>query len=364
MDKRLQYIVSQFRIQSDISDIVAFGNGHINDTYLVITKSETTPDYVLQRKNHQVFKDVPGMMDNIVRVGNHIREKLMNAGVADDDRRVITHIPTHSGAYFFQDDSENFYTLCLRIANSRSFEMIENSHQAWLTGKAFGQFQNQLSDLPAPPLYETIVDFHNIEFRYRNFRKALAINYNNRAALVQKEIDFALAHEIEMHTLLNAQRSGLIPMRITHNDTKINNVLFDENNEVLCVIDLDTVMPGLVHFDFGDAIRTGASTAAEDETDLDKITIDLNLFEAFAKGFLEETKAVLTHSEIILLPHSAKFMTFIMGLRFLTDYLEGDVYYKIKHPEHNVQRARAQFRLVAEIGKHEAEMAEIVAGLV
>ncbi|HPS84677.1 MAG TPA: aminoglycoside phosphotransferase family protein, partial [Bacteroidales bacterium] len=317
-----------------------------------------------QRKNHLIFKDVPGMMENIVRVGQHIREKLVNANVTDVDRRVITHIPTNSDAYFFQDDSGNYWTLCLNITNSRSVELIENPHQAWLTGKAFGQFQNQLADLPAPPLHETIVDFHNIEFRYRNFRKALEINYDNRAALVEKEIDFVLAHETEMHTLLQAQRSGLIPMRITHNDTKINNVLFDENNNVLCVIDLDTVMPGLVHFDFGDAIRTGASTAAADETDLDKMTIDLHLFEAFTKGFLEETKAVLTPSEIGFLPHSAKFMTFIMGLRFLTDYLDGDVYYKIKHPEHNVQRARAQFRLVAGIGKNEDKMKEMVAGLV
>ncbi len=364
MDDKLQHIVAQFRIRGEVSDIVAFGNGHINDTYLVTTTSKDTPDYVLQRKNHLIFKDVPGMMENIVRVGQHIREKLVNANVTDVDRRVITHIPTNSDAYFFQDDSGNYWTLCLNITNSRSVEMIENPHQAWLTGKAFGQFQNQLADLPAPQLNETIVDFHNIEFRYRNFRKALEINYNNRAALVQSEIEFALAHEKEMHTLIQAQRSGLIPIRITHNDTKINNVLFDENNEVLCVIDLDTVMPGLVHFDFGDAIRTGASTAAEDETDLDKMSIDLKVFEAFTKGFLEETKSVLTSSETGLLPHSAKFMTFIMGLRFLTDYLEGDVYYKIKHPEHNLQRARAQFRLVAEIGKNEDMMKEIVAGLV
>jgi len=363
MDNTLKYIVAQFSIQGDLTDIVAFGNGHINDTYLVTTTA-ITPGYILQRKNHQVFKDVPGMMDNIVRVGNHIRAKLINAGIQDVDRRVITHIPTDSGSYYFQDDNGNFWTLCMKIENSKSIDIIENPHQAWLTGKAFGQFQNHLADLPTPPLHETIVDFHNIEFRYLNFRKALEINYNNRSALVQKEIDFALAHETEMHTLLNAQRSGLIPMRITHNDTKINNILFDENDEVLCVIDLDTVMPGLVHFDFGDAIRTGASTAAEDETDLNKITINLTLFEAFTQGFLEETKSVLTSAEIGLLPHSAKFMTFIMGLRFLTDYLEGDVYYKIKHAEHNLQRARAQFRLVAEIGKHEAEMKEIVAGLV
>jgi hypothetical protein len=364
MDNTLKCIVAQFRIRGDISDVVAFGNGHINDTYLVTTTNAATPGYILQRKNHQVFKDVPGMMENIVRVGNHIREKLMNAGVPEIDRRVITHITTHDGAYFYYDDNGNFWTLCMKIENGKSIEIIENPHQAWLTGKAFGRFQNQLADLPAPPLHETIVDFHNIEFRYRNFRKALEINYNNRSALGQKEIDFALAHETEMHTLLNAQRSGLIPMRITHNDTKINNVLFDENDEVLCVIDLDTVMPGLVHFDFGDAIRTGACTAEEDETDLDKISIDLTIFEAFAKGFLEETKSVLTPAETGLLTHSAKFMTFIMGLRFLTDYIEGDVYYKIKHAEHNLQRARSQFRLVAEIGKHEDEMKEIVAGLV
>ena len=228
--------------------------------------------------------------------------------------------------------------------------------ESWTISKSTCRFAK-------PDLNETI-DFHNIEFRYKNFRKAIQYNYNNRLELIKEEVDFALMLEDEMHTLLDAQNAGKIPIRITHNDTKINNVLFDENNNVLCVIDLDTVMPGLIHFDFGDAIRTGASTAAEDENDISKMTIDLQRFEAFAKGYIEETKAVLNDLEIELLPHSAKFMSFIMGLRFLTDFLDGDVYYKIKFADHNLTRARAQFKLVKEIGKNESAMKDIVYKLI
>ena len=361
MNNAFKEIVNNFSINGSIYEITAFGNGHINDTYLVKTSDN---DYILQRKNHLVFKDVPAMMDNIVRVSNHIKQKLIQSGISDIERRVFSHLTTQDDKYFYKDSQGNYWTLCKRILNSKSIESIENPHQAWLTGKAFGQFQNQLADLPKPDLNETIIDFHNIEFRYKNFRKAIQYNYNNRLELIKEEVDFALMLEDEMHTLLDAQNAGKIPIRITHNDTKINNVLFDENNNVLCVIDLDTVMPGLIHFDFGDAIRTGASTAAEDENDISKMTIDLQRFEAFAKGYIEETKAVLNDLEIELLPHSAKFMSFIMGLRFLTDFLDGDVYYKIKFADHNLTRARAQFKLVKEIGKNESAMKDIVYKLI
>jgi len=360
MPDDLKEISSQFNLNGNIDKIEPFGNGHINDTFKIFIEEPELPDYILQRKNHLVFKDIPGMMQNIVRVTNHIRKKLEEEGVEDISKKVITHIPCADGSYFYKDDKGNYWTVFLFIPGSQSVEKIENYNHAYLAGKGFGKFQEQLADLPGEPLNETIVDFHNIEFRYRNFRKALEINYQNRVAATQPEIDFALQHEAEMHTLIEAQKAGEIPLRITHNDTKINNILFNEKGEILCVIDLDTVMPGLVHFDFGDAIRTAACTTEEDETNLDKITINLEIFEAFAKGFLEETKSFLTDKEISLLAHASKFMTFIMGIRFLTDYLEGDVYYKIKHAQHNIERARAQFKLVSEMTKNEDEMNRII----
>ena len=360
MSVALKKIATQFNLSGTIENIAPFGNGHINDTFKIFIKEPEYPDYILQRKNHHVFKDIPGMMENIVRVTNHIRKKLQEENTDEISKKVITHIQCEDGSYFYKDDDGNYWTVFLFIPGSQSVEKIENYDHAYLAGKGFGKFQEQLADLPGKPLNETIIDFHNIEFRYRNFRKALQVNYQNRVSETQPEIEFALQHEAEMHTLIKAQKAGEIPSRITHNDTKINNILFDEKGQILCVIDLDTVMPGLVHFDFGDAIRTAACTTEEDETNLDKITINLEIFEAFAKGFLEETKSFLTEQEISLFTHSAKFMTFIMGIRFLTDYLEGDVYYKIKHPEHNIERARAQFKLVSEITKNEDEMNRII----
>lgn len=359
MPDELIHIASQFKIQGTIARVEPFGKGHINDTYRIFTAEPQLPDYILQRKNHYVFKDIPGMMENIIRITDHIRNKLKAQEVRGIDNRVITHFPAMDGDYYFQDDKGNYWTVFLLIPG-RSVEKIENPEHAYLAGKAFGLFQKQLEDLPGGPLNETIVDFHDISFRYRNFRKALDINHHNRKAASAGEVNYALEREEEMHTLLRAQREGEIPVRVTHNDTKINNILFDRFGQVLCVIDLDTVMPGLVHFDFGDAIRTAACTSEEDEPDLDKVTINIRIFEAFAKGFLEETKSFLNKREVELLPHAAQFMAFIMGLRFLTDYLEGDVYYKISHPEHNLERCRAQFKLAREIGAHQSELQAII----
>lgn len=356
-------ILSAFQIQGDVLKTEPFGNGHINDTFRVFMVDTNHPGYILQRKNHQVFKDVPGMMENILRVTHHIRKKLITENISDVERKVITHIQAKNNKFYFEDHAGNFWTVFKFIKNSKSVEKIENPEHAFLAGKGFGKFQQQLADLHGKPLNETIIDFHNIESRYRNFEKALAINYENRKSLAKKEIEFALNLKNEMHTLIWAQRENKIPVRITHNDTKINNILFDQNNNILCVIDLDTVMPGLVHFDFGDAIRTAACTAEEDETKLDIISINLDIFEGFTRGFLSETKLFLTREEINLLVHSAKFMTFIMGLRFLTDFIEGDVYYKINRPEHNFDRCKAQFKLVSEIGKNEVNMNKIIKNL-
>lgn len=342
-------IAEKFNYRGTIKSVEPYGNGHINDTYLVLLEEENMPGYILQRKNHLVFKNIPGMMENIIRVTNHIRAKLISENISEPDQKVITHLPIADGNYYYKDFNGNFWTLFLFIKGCKSFEKIEKPEQAYLAGKAFGQFQKQLSDLPGKPLNETIPDFHNIEFRLQNFKRAQQVNFENRKKEVDKEIKFADSLSGEMKTLLNLQKEGKLPLRITHNDTKINNVLFDKDDNILCVIDLDTVMPGLIHYDFGDAIRTAANTADEDEAILSLITVNPDIIDGFAHGFLEELKNTLSKQEIELLAHSAKFMTYIMGLRFLTDYLEGDTYYKIKYPTHNLVRAKAQFKFVEEL---------------
>ncbi len=363
MDKSIKAVTNSFNIKNEIINIQPFGNGHINDTYLVTTEGEEHKNYILQRKNHHVFKDIPGMMENIIRITNHIHQILVDGKVANHQDKVLTHLPTGSGEYYQVDQDGNYWTLCNAIEGCKSYEKISDPRLAYLAGKAYGEFQKQVSSLKGKPLNVTIPDFHNIEFRLNNFHKALEINFQDRKVEAQKEVGFALNLAEEMKTLLNHQRFGELPERVTHNDTKINNILFDEDDQILCVIDLDTVMPGLFHFDFGDALRTAANTAEEDEKDLSKIGFDLDIFKSFSQGILEEAKNILTNKEVGLLPHSVKFMAYIMGLRFLTDFLEGDVYYKIKHPKHNLQRTKAQFKLVEEVENQMDLMKQIIAEL-
>lgn len=363
METILTSVISRFDYQGTVCSVRPFGNGHINDTYFVKTVEHDSPDYILQRKNHHVFKNIEGMMENIIRVTNHIRRQLEAEHECDIERKVLTHVKTKNGNYYLKDPDGNYWVMMLFIRDSISCETIEEPNQAYMAGRAFGNFQQRLSGLSGPPLYETIPDFHNIEYRLKNFEHALKTNFENRAAGARKEIDYAIACSEEMQTLLKASRSGSIPTRITHNDTKINNILFDNQNRILCIIDLDTVMPGLVHYDFGDAIRTAANVAAEDETDISRISVNLPIFEAFAKGFLKELKDTISVNEIQLLAHSARFMAYIMGLRFLTDYLEGDVYYKVSKDKHNLVRAKAQFKLAEEFGKKRVEMERIICSL-
>ena len=357
----LKNISSQFKIEGDIISVYPFGNGHINDTYLIETAGDNTANYILQRKNHLIFKDVPAMMENIDRVCTHIENKLHEANDPDAEKKIIRHFRTDEGKLYYKDEQGNFWAVLNFVPNSKSVEMIEKPEMAEVAGIAFGRFQKQLADLPGGPLSETIKDFHNIYFRINNFKKAKAADPKGRLATVKTEVDEIESRMEKMKTLQQLADSGKLPIRVTHNDTKINNVLFDkETDEILAVIDLDTVMPGLVHFDFGDAMRTAANTVEEDETDISKIKFNKEVFRYFAKGFLSETKDTLTPQEVELLPHSCQFMTYIMALRFLTDYIDGDTYYKIKHPEHNIERARNQIKLVQEMDKSLDEMLQIV----
>ena len=338
-----------------------FGSGHINDTFLVHTNQDKA--YLLQRINHQVYPDVAEMMENIRRVTEHLRRKLDEQ--AESTLTTLQIIPTRDGTLFHQDPDGNYWRMLTFISNSIAYDVATSPDLAREAGRAFGQFQALLRDLPAPPLYEVIPNFHHMGHRLRQFDQALAADGVQRAAGVTKEVEFVRNRADTMRTLCDLVATGQVPRRVTHNDTKLNNVLLDPvTHRARCVVDLDTVMPGSVLYDFGDAIRTTANTAAEDEANLDKVQFSLPYYEAYARGYLAETQSFLTNAEIENLPFSAQYMTFIMGLRMLTDYLAGDVYYKIHHAEHNLQRARAQFQLVRRMEDQYEEMVRLVHQLV
>ncbi len=362
--KSLESIVNHFIPGLKNWSIEPFGNGHINDTYLVKQKDGLGKLYLLQRINHQVFPEVSQLMNNIDKVTHHIKRILEKKEETDINRKVLLFHKTVSGKSWQKDQEGNFWRLCNFISDSHCFDRVDNPNIAYEGGKAFGQFQNWLQDLPASELHETIPDFHHMPKRLNKFHQVVKDNPAGRLEEVQREVDFVHTHAEKMCRIQKSKDEGKLPIRITHNDTKINNVLFDEKGEPLCVIDLDTVMPGLVLFDFGDSIRTVCNTHEEDERDWQKVGFNMTYFTHFSRGFLEMTHTYLTEKEINYLPLSAQMMTFIMGLRFLTDYLEGDVYYKIGYPDQNICRARTQFALVQAMERQEREMEEVIGGLV
>ncbi|MBE6541895.1 MAG: aminoglycoside phosphotransferase family protein [Ruminococcaceae bacterium] len=341
MNNNLREILRHFEV-----DIIpsAYGNGHINDTYLV----HSSPEYILQRINKKVFTNPTAVMENILGVTQYLRKKIEEEG-GDPDRETLTLISTVDGKPYYLHTDGEYYRMYKYISNSKSYDLVENPMQLYHAAKAFGKFQNMLSDYPADTLHETIVDFHNTKVRYDQFKSALANDKAGRAASVQDEIKFVLDREGDAGIVVDAIAAGKLPLRVTHNDTKLNNVLLDEvTGEGVCVIDLDTVMPGSLLYDYGDALRFGGSSGAEDEKDLSKIYFKVENFEHFTRGFLEALPSI-TEEELALLPFSIKLMTLECGSRFLADYLNGDVYFKTAYPEHNLDRCRTQFKLVADI---------------
>jgi Ser/Thr protein kinase RdoA (MazF antagonist) len=353
-------IVSHFRINGNFVSATPIGSGHINDSFLVITEPESEDDYVLQRINHMIFKDVPGLMNNIVIVTRHIASMSMSGDPLIQGLSHLTLIPTNDLQSYFKDADGNFWRMYSFIAGTRSYDVVENSLQAFEGGKALGIFQYLTADIPAENLSVTIPDFHDINKRLETFRNTVKQDPVSRVNNVIREISFIEERAEEMKTILKLGESGKIPLRVTHNDTKFNNILFDENGKAVCIVDLDTVMPGYVLYDFGDAIRTGANSCAEDEEDLSKVHIDLNLFEAYIKGYLSFASGFLNETEKEHLAFSAKFMTYIIGLRFLTDHIDGDHYFRIHFEKHNLQRARAQFRLLESMEENFSRMKDIV----
>lgn len=352
-NEQLLAILKQFTIDDDVASAEPFGNGHINDTLKVIN-SKGEIRYILQRINHLIFTNVDMLQNNIYTVTTHIRKKLEARGEQDIDRKVLTFIPAKDGKqYYF--DGESYWRVCLFIPRSRSFDEVtpELSYEA---GKAFGDFQSMLSDIPEGTLGETIPNFHNMEFRLQQFRDAVNVNAAGRLDEVKELVDGIEKRSKDMCIQEELYREGKLKKRTNHCDTKVNNILFDEDGKVLCVIDLDTVMPGFVLSDIGDFIRTGANTGAEDDENLDNVGVNLDIFKAYTRGYMETAQTFLTSEEIKLLPYGGRLLTYMQTVRFLTDYINGDTYYKIHSPKHNLQRTKAQFRLLQSLETHAPEM--------
>ena len=348
MDNHCYEVLKHFNLDTDVS---SYGNGHINETYIV----KTSPSYILQKINKTTFKNPPEVMENIMGITEFLRKKIVAEG-GNPDRETLNLIYTMDGMPYYKDENGDYFRMYKFIDHAKSYDIAENPMQLYNAAKAFGKFQNMLSDYPAETLHETIVNFHNTKSRYADFKKAVADDIAGRKASVQDEIKFVLDREGDAGVIVDAIVSGKIPLRVTHNDTKLNNVMLDvDTGDAVCVIDLDTVMPGSLLYDYGDALRFGGSSGAEDEKDLSKIWFDIEKFEYFTKGFLEVLPSI-TDEELKLLPFSIKLMTLECGLRFLGDYLNGDVYFRIHYPDHNLDRCRTQFKLVSDI---EAKMDEL-----
>ena len=340
-------IISKFRIQGEITSARPFGSGNINDTYRVNTN--TGNNYLLQKINHYVFKDVPGLMNNLVKVTHHLKQKLSVIPGSDPAKETLTLIENNDNGFYIKDEVGDYWRVFLFLKNTKSYNEVSTAKQAFEGGKAFGRFQALLADMDPGAIIDTIPDFHNIEFRLLNLKKAIAANRANRASNVIPEIEFAEQRGVQMSKILQLGREGTLPQRIIHNDTKFNNVLLDENDKAQCVIDLDTVMPGYVAYDFGDAVRTIINTAPEDEPDLSLIHLNIPLFTAYVDGYLQQTVGFLTEAEINSLIEGALLLPFMQGVRFLTDYIDGDIYFKIRSPLHNLERVKAQFKLVKQL---------------
>lgn len=360
MKETYLHILDQFNLGDRVKEVTPFGNGHINDTLKVVT-GDGEARYVLQRINHLIFTQVDVLQNNIRIVTSHIRKKLEERGEPDIDRKVLTFIDSNQGKNYYYD-GENYWRVCMMIPRSRSYEQITPA-LSYRAGKAFGEFQRMLSDIPEGVLQETIPDFHNMEFRLRQFREAVALNAAGRLSDVQDLVDEIEDRAESMCVQERLYRTGSLKKRINHCDTKVNNILFDEEDEVLCIIDLDTVMPGFVLSDFGDFIRTGANTGLEDDEDLDRVQVNMNIFKAYAEGYLDRARSFLTPLERELLPYGACMLTYMQTVRFLTDYLNGDTYYKTHKPDHNLIRTKAQFKLLRDLEDNKKEMDAFINGL-
>lgn len=351
-------ISRQFQIHGEILHAEPCKVGHINETYTATyDQGGTKVRYIHQRINHDVFTDPAGVMDNLLRVTTHLRGKLAENGTKNLTRRALTVVPTQAGRSFHKTADGQYWRTFVFIEGVRTFEAVESPAQAFQAGKAFGEFQSLLVDLPGDRLVETIPHFHNTRRRFDTLVAAVSADKINRAASAKAEIEWALRQENSVDTVLSALAKKRIPERVTHNDTKFNNVMLDvASGDAMCVVDLDTVMPGSPLYDFGDMVRTTTSPTLEDELDLAKVRMTMPMFKGLARGYLEAADGFLTKNERALIAFSGRLITYTIGLRFLTDYLQGDTYFRVHRAQHNLDRTRTQFRLVESIAKQEEAM--------
>ena len=358
----LKNICAKFAVKGELESIEPIKTGHINDTMCVTFKRDdgTRKSYTLQSINTYVFKKPEVVMNNIMAVTDYLCDQYHAEGL-HASRHVLKFYKTVDGQNFYRDEKDRCWRVYLFVGDASTYNNVSDPVLLYNAGKAFGEFQKRLSNFPMDKLEETIPNFHNTPDRYRQLKEAIENNVSGRADLVKDEIDFFMSRENEAATLFNLQKSGDLPLRVTHNDTKYNNVLIDDQtHEAICVIDLDTIMPGLSVHDFGDAIRFATATAAEDEKDLSKVHMNIDSFDAFTKGFIGTAKGFFTQTELDNMVMGAKLMTLECAVRFLTDYINGDVYFKTDYPEHNLDRAHTQIKLVSEMEQKEDEMQEIV----
>ena len=353
MNEQLSNIVSHFQTQGTVNDIRPLGSGLINDTYKVTTAEPDEPDYVLQRINHAIFQDVDGLQHNIEAVTAHIRRKLEERGEKDVERKVLHFLPADNGKTYWYDGA-SYWRMMVFIPRAKTYETV-NPEYSYCAGKAFGEFEAMLADV-TEPLVETIPDFHNMELRLRQLREAVAADAVGRVKEVKQYLDELERCADDMCRAEQLHREGKLPKRVCHCDTKVNNMMFDEDGSVLCVIDLDTVMPSYVFSDYGDFLRSAANTGAEDDRNLDNVRFNMDIFRAFTRGYLESARSFLLPVEIENLPYAAALFPYMQCVRFLTDYLNGDTYYKIVYPEHNLVRTAAQFKLWQSVKEHQEEM--------
>ncbi|MHB9038210.1 MAG: phosphotransferase enzyme family protein [Armatimonadota bacterium] len=354
-------VVNNFQLEGSFIGIIPYGSGHINDTYASCFQAGNRHlRYIHQRINHNIFKEPEKLMDNIVRVTSYAREQIIASG-GNPERQTLNVVLSISGKPFYRTHEGDYWRTYKFIEGAKTYDQVEDPRHVYSASKAFGQFQKMLSTLPGERLHETIPDFHNTRKRYEAFVAALESDPLGRAASVRREIDFVLSRESDVSVIVDMLSRGEIPERVTHNDTKLNNVMIDDaTGEGICVIDLDTVMPGSALYDFGDSVRIGASTAAEDERDLSKVGVSHDMFDRLVHGYLDAGREFLTPTEIDNMPLAAKLITFECGMRFLTDHLMGDVYFKVHRDGHNLDRCRTQFKMVEQMEKDSGELAGIV----
>jgi len=359
--KDLLSIVSHFQLKGTTEAVNPLGSGLINDTYKVTTVEADAPEYVLQRVNHAIFRDVEMLQGNIEAVTRHIRKKLEQQGETDIERKVLHFLPAETGKTYWYD-GENYWRMMVFIPRAKTYETV-NPEYSYYAGSAFGHFQAMLADIP-DTLGETIPDFHNMEFRLKQLREAVAANAAGRVEEVRPLLDELEKRADEMCKAERLHREGRLPKRVCHCDTKVNNMMFDEDGTVLCVIDLDTVMPSFIFSDYGDFLRSAANTGAEDDPNLANVNFNMDIFRAFTKGYLESARSFLLPVEVENLPYAAALFPYMQCVRFLADYINGDTYYKIRYPEHNLVRAKAQFKLLQSVEEHTPEMKSFIASCI